>query len=136
MRVYTTKEIRETKDTEVLKWVLMRGKDDGFSWAAASNPSCPPEVLTEVLRRGNDNWVTCDAASNPNCPLEALSEVLKRGKNDEVSKHAAMNMNCPYEESFKWLEKMGKLTKYDPEIHELEHNGEDRDLEELRKLLD
>ena len=136
MRVYTTKEIRETKDTEVLKWVLMRGKDDGFSWAAASNPNCHPEVLTEVLRRGTDNWVTRNAAKNPNCSFETLVKILREEKDDSVSEHAAMNPNCPYKESFKWLEKMGKFTKYDPEIHELEHNGEDKDLDELRKLLD
>ena len=81
MKKHNWEEIESTKDTELLKWILMRGEDDRFSWAAA------------------------------------------------------MNMNCPYKESFKWLEKMGKFTKYDPEKFELEHNEKDKDLEELRKLL-
>ena len=128
-------EIRNTKDSEVLEIILRRECDDDISWNAASNPNCHPEVLAEVLRRERNDHVSRYAAMNPNCPSEVLAEVLKRGKNKGVPYFAAMNINCPPKERIEWLEATGRLTKYNPEIHELEHNEEDKDLEELRKLM-
>ena len=120
---------------EVLVEVLRRGENNDVSYYAAANPRCPSEALVEVLRREKLDMVSQSAAENPNCPPEILSEILRKGRDDEVSYSAAMNINCPYKERFEWLERMGKLTKYDPEKFELEHNEEDKDLEELRKLM-
>ena len=132
-------EIRNTKDSEALEIILRRGRDDAVSLYAAKNPNCSSEALGEVLRRGRNDWVSRHAANNPNCPSEALSEVLRRGikggVKGVVSYFAAMNPNCPPKERIEWLEANGKLTKYDPERFELEHDNEDKDLEELKKLL-
>ena len=132
-------EIRNTKDSEALENILRRECDDDISWNAASNRNCPPEVLAEILRKEKDDYVSRHAAQNPNCPSEALGEVLRRGikggVKGGVSYFAAMNINCPPKERIEWLEATGRLTKYDPERFELEHDNEDKDLEELKKLL-
>ena len=44
-----------------------------------------PEILKKILEKGKDDEVSRYAARNPHCPPEALSEVLKREKNDDVS---------------------------------------------------
>ena len=121
--------------SEALAEVLRRGKDDYVSWEAAKNPNCPPEVLAEILKTGRDDFVSGHAASNPKCPTEALTDVLKRCNNNWVSQHAAKNPNCPPKAILDWLEATGRLTKYDPKIHELEKTPIDKDLEELKKLL-
>ena len=125
---------------EVLEGVLRRGKDDWVSQNAAANPNCPPEALSEVIRSGirdgKLNFLIGVAARNPNCPPELLKEILRRGERDFVSSCAAENLNCPPREKIEWLEATGQLTKYDPEKFELEKVPEDKDLEELRRLMD
>ena len=134
---YNWKTANETEDPEILAKILMEGKDDWISRAAARNLNCHPKDLAKVLRRGKDkeDWVTMVAARNPNCPPEALSDVLKREKKDFISQCAVRNPNCSPKAILEWYEKTNQLTKYDPEKFELEHIGEDKDLEELKKLL-
>ena len=120
---------------EILTKVLRRGKDDIISWNAAKNPNCPPEALDEVLRKGEDNNVSWHAARNPNASPDVLEEILMKGVKNLVSLHASQNPNCPLKAKFEWLEATNQLTKYDPEKFELEHDEEDKDLEELRKLM-
>ena len=132
---YNVETAKTTKDSEILAKILRKDWNDQVSRHAANNPNCPPKTLAEVLRRGQNDQVSIYAAQNPNCPSEALAEILRRGKYDGVSYHAAKNPNCPPKERIEWYEATGKLTKYDPEKHELEHSEEDKDLEELRKLM-
>ena len=139
---YTWKEIRDTNDPEILVEVLDKfmaedPEDMGkvfkreksgktlFNWALIKD-----HRLAKIINDGM--W----AAYNPNCPSEVLVEVLKRGNDDEVSRYAASNQNCPPKARLEWYEATGQLTKYDPEKFELEHNEEDKDLDELRKLMD
>ena len=135
MKEYTIEEIQNTKDSEVLAEVLRREKDDYVSRYASLNPNCPPEILTEILKRGRNDGVSKCAAHNSNCPSEALTEVLRREKFDFVSYLADLNKNCPPKSILEWYEATGQLTKYDPEIHELEKTPIDKDLEALKKLL-
>ena len=143
MKKINFQKIMYTKDHKVLKHflinVLKNKKNDwASSWAsklAARNPNCPPEVLTKILRRWKDDDVSIFASINPSCPSEVLAEVLRRGRNDGVSCHAVNNSNCPPQARLDWLEVTGKLTKYDPDRFELEKVPEDKDLEELRKLM-
>ena len=101
---------------------------------AVSHKNCPSDVLDEVIRR-EINEVSCYAAQNQNCSPETLAEILKGGNNNLISECAAFNSNCSPKARIDWLEKTGKLTKYDPGKFELEHNEEDKDIKALEKLL-
>ena len=129
-----------TKNPEILKWILKRGKDDVVSRLAAYNPHCPPETLSDVLKRGKNDEVSQNAAENPHCPPEALSEVLKRGNNNMVSRLAAENPNCPVLDKIHWLRAIGEIGIEDPSKgHIVEYDEkpqkEDEDLKKLRELV-
>ena len=59
------------------------------------------------------------AVKNPNFPIEMLKEVLGKGVDDYLSKMAAENPNCPLEVKIKWMKKIGKITRFDPDKHEV-----------------
>ena len=88
---YNEKTARTTKDPEILRKILEKGKDDWVSQCAARNPSTSPQSLAEILSRGKDDWVSQYAARNPSTPPQLLSEILNRGKDDGVSYCAARN---------------------------------------------
>ena len=137
---YTEEVATNTKDPNILRDILKRGKNDGVSYYAAQNPKCPPEILADVLKRGKDDTVSWIAAEHPKCPPEILAEVLKRGNNDWVSICAARNPNCPPLERVLWMKATGKIKDYDPNnpkhFLEQEEVKEDKDLEELKKLIE
>ena len=114
---------------------ITKVKDRPFAKEEIAIKTKDPEILSEILRKGNDDMISRHAVRNHSCPPEILTEILKRGKNNNVSWHASKNPNCPPKARLDWLEKTNQLTKYDPEIHELEKVPEDKDLEELKKLL-
>ena len=108
-----------------------------WSCYAIKHPNCPSEILDEIINKDENNLNSWNAVSNVNCPSELLIKVLRRGKNDDVSRIASIHSSCPPKVFVEWLEATGQLTKYDPlnKNHELEKIPEDKDLEELRKLL-
>ena len=82
--------------------------------------NCPSKVLTNVYKRNMKDDFLLGVLENPNCPVEILKEILGVEKDDFTSYLASLNPSCPPKAKIEWLEATGPLTKYDPEINELE----------------
>ena len=67
-----------------------------------------------------EDFYNKEIAIDPNTSPKILKKILERGKNDAVSWNAAINPNCPPEEKIKWMIKLGKITRFNPNKHELD----------------